>query len=419
MKTSSDIKRVVWVGDLGTVQEQVTSALSGQADFELADLLTRMDSLARDLQAAEPDLILVNHQLGGQPTLDIIDDLAQQFPEAPVVAILEDNEPLRAQQVMLAGARAFVILPFTQVNLLSTLRRVRDLEARRVQLRGAGAVKLQEATRPLKIVTVFSPRGGAGCTTVATNLALALLEETGARVLLFEGKLAFGHLEIFLNLRSQNTLADLIPHANALDEALVRDVVSEHVSGLHVLLGPKNIQIAQGIRPDDLYNILLSIQRYYDFVVIDGGNSLTDNAVTLMDAADRILLVANPEMASLHDTSVFVQLARSLSYSADKLMMVLNRAGVLGGIRSEDVETALHHLVFAQIPDDGPNALRSLDQGVPLAIRYPRSPATKAIRALATSLAKISTSEPVSNENVVPALDQTKRAALLASSRLG
>ena len=67
--------------------------------------------------------------LGGQSTLDIIDDLALQFPKISIVAVLPGEDPLRAQQVMLAGARAFLVQPFTQLNLLSTLRRVRDLDS--------------------------------------------------------------------------------------------------------------------------------------------------------------------------------------------------------------------------------------------------------------------------------------------------
>jgi pilus assembly protein CpaE len=105
--------------------------------------------------------------------------------------------------------------------------------------------------------------------------------------LLLEGKLFFGHLDVLLNLRTHNTLADLVPHANALDEGLVRDVVAEHVSGIEVLLGPADLQIAQGIRPQDLFAVISSLQRYYDYIVIDAGSLLNDNIVTLLDALTR------------------------------------------------------------------------------------------------------------------------------------
>ena len=112
---------------------------------------------------------------------------------------LADNAGSPAQQTTLAGARAFIVQPFTQVNLLSTLRRVRDLEARRSKLLSPPAASSAEKAQPVRTLAVFSPRGGVGCSTVAVNLAVALHEETGARVLLLEGKLFFGHLDVLLN----------------------------------------------------------------------------------------------------------------------------------------------------------------------------------------------------------------------------
>jgi pilus assembly protein CpaE len=265
---------------------------------------------------------------------------------------------------------------------------------------------------------VYNPRGGVGSSTIAANLAIALHEETGAKVLLLEGKMYFGHLDVMLNIRTKNTIADLIPHVNTLDDGLVQDVIMDHISGIQVLLGPGDVQVAQGIRPDDVYSLFVNLQRMYEYIVIDSGSSLNENTVTLMDSTDRVLLVTAPELAALHDTSRFVQISRSLGYSPEKLLIVLNRAGIQGGVKTKDIESALHHDVFANVPDDGPNALRSLNRGIPLVLRYPRSPASKAIKQLAKSLTEQSTVEAGSVVVDTVARD-AQREALLASSRLG
>lgn len=415
MATTNPI-RVLVVCDSGPVQEQVTAALSNQPEFQLIDLLTVSDRMMREIRAAEPDLILVDHMVGGQSTLDLLDELASTFPETALVAILPGEDPLRAQQVMLAGARAFMVQPFTQVNLISTLRRVRDLESRRFVNRQAPTV-VEERQRPLRILTVFSPRGGVGVSSLAANLALGFQEETDKRILLFEGKLYFGHLDVMLNIRSQNTLADLIPHANNMDDSLVTDVVAKHASGVHVMLSPGNVQVAQGIRPDDLYNVFIGVQRQYDLIIVDAGNSLNENSVTLMDAADRILMVATPDLASLRDTSRFIQISKGLGYPTDKMLVILNRAGILGGVRPQDIESVLHHQIFMQIPDDGPNALRSINRGIPLLYRYPRSPASRSLRKLVRTLNEMSVTEVTQGLSMAPS--QSQREALLASSNLG
>jgi pilus assembly protein CpaE len=374
--------------------------------------------LARQIRAAEPDILLVDSQLESESTMDIIDDLALQFPNAAVVAILPNNDPLVAQQVMLAGARAFLIVPFSQINLVSTLRRVTELEGRRQQTQAYIPPQLPESTYPLRTVTFYSPRGGTGVTSLAANTAIALAEETGKKVLLFEGKVFFGHLEVMLNLKVQNALSDLIPHAANLDEALIRDVVCPHPSGIHVLLAPSNVQIAQGIRAEDIFNIFIGVARYYDYIVVDAGGPLNDISVTLMDAADRILLVTTPDLASLHDTSRFLQLSRSLSYPAEKILMILNKAGAEGGVKLKDIEAVLHNQMYHQIENDPANVLRSINRGIPFLLYYPRSNASKSVQKLARNLAAINMRE-IGHESVPVQGDKASRDVLLASSRLG
>jgi pilus assembly protein CpaE len=410
--------RVVALCDPGATQQQITEALNAQNEFTLVDIIAVKEMLPRQIRAAEPDILLVDSKLQGESTLDIIDDLALQFPSSALVAILPTNDPLVAQQVMLAGARAFLITPFSQINLVSTLRRVTELEGRRQQTQTYIPAQVSEATRPLRSVTVYSPRGGTGVTSIAANTAIALAEETGKRVLLFEGKVFFGHLEVMLNLKVQNALSDLIPHATNLDEGLIRDVVCPHPSGIHVLLAPSNVQIAQGIRAEDIYNIFVGVSRYYDYTVVDAGGPLNDISVTLMDATDRILLMTTPDLASLHDTSRFLQLSRSLSYPADKILMILNKAGVEGGVKLKDIETVLHHQVYHQIPNDPANVLRSINRGIPFLVYYPRSNASKSIQQLTRNLISISLRE-MGHETVPVAGEKAGRDLLLASSRLG
>ena len=381
--------RVMYIGEPGADQDQIVVACNSQSDIQLVKTLNSLDKLVKEIRAAEPDLIMIGSVVAGQGSLDIIDDIVMQFPEIPLVAILEENDPPRAQQVMLAGARAFITQPFTQVNLLSTVRRVRDLEARRSKSQSLDPVQAAEAARPLRTYAVFSPRGGVGVSTIAANMAIELRAESGETVLLGDGKLFFGHLDVMLNIRARNTIADLVPHANLLDAGLIGDVVAAHASGIDILLSPNDVQVAQGMRAEDVYNIISGIKKVYGYVIIDAGSALTENTVTMMDAADRILLVTTPDLVALHDASRFIQISRSLSYPPEKTMIILNRANLEGGVKPRDIESALRHEVYAQIPDDGANVVRSLNRGIPLVMQYPRSRATQAIQRLSGSIVEM------------------------------
>jgi pilus assembly protein CpaE len=380
---------IVVITEPGPLQEQVQAALDAQSEFQLITNLETADGLMEAIRSADPEIILVDHKVDEKPTLDLLDDLSLQFPGLAMVAIIPVNNPELAQQATLAGAHAFLIQPFTQTQMLNTLRRVHQLESRRRQAQAYAVTEETEEEEPLQIVSVFSPRGGVGCSSLAINLALAFREMIADRVLLFDGKLMFGHLGLMLNIRAHNDVTDLIPHASTLDESLIKDVVTEHNAGIDVLLSPDDVQIAQGIRPGELYNVMRAVRRSYDFIVIDAGSSLNENTVTLMDLSDKIILVTTPDLAALQDTSRFIQVSRTLAYPPGKVLVVLNRAGMPGGVRSKDIESALNHELFAEIPEEGSKVLRSLNRGIPLMFRYPRNPVSRAIKDLATSLAEI------------------------------
>lgn len=418
MKDIGSFIRVAIICDNIALQQQIQGTLETQPEFVYADTFSLSDRLIRDLRLAFPDVILIDYKIADEQTLDIIDDLQLQFPEARIVTILPNSDPALAQQVILAGAQAFIVQPFTQISLQNTLRRIYELKQRHVTVQ-TRADKSSEPSRPLKIVSIFSPRGGTGCSSIAANLALGFYEVTNSRVLLLEGKLFFGHLDLILNIRAQNNLADLLPHASAVDEALVRDVIAVHASGIHVLVGPGNLQVAQAVRPDELYRLLMGVQRLYDYIVIDVGSHLTDNTVTLLDSSDRIIIVTTPDLASMRDTTRFIQTSRTLGYSSDKIMVVLNRAGVMGGVETKDVQTLLHLPISAQIPDDGPNALRALNRGVPILMRSPNNPISKAIRNFASLLLSTKVNAPAngSQSQVLP--NDSANDALVTSSLYG
>lgn len=411
MTISESAVNVIAISDTQATRNQISAALSAENEFDLLDVLSDQENLARNIVEEEPDIIVIDSQLGGNPTLDTIADLAHQFPTIPMVAILPDDSIVSAQQVNRAGAQFFITQPFTQINLLSTLRRARELLQRRRQFIPQAAAPSEEV-RPLRTLTVFSPRGGVGTTTIATNLAISLYEETGASVLLFEGKLLFGHLDVFLNIRSRNTLADLVPHASALEQEIVYDVVTEHQSGITVLLAPNDPQYAQGIRPQEIFSILNSLKRWYEYIVIDAGSQLSDNVVTMMDTSDRILLVSNPDMASLHDVTRFMMISQALAYPADKVMVLLNRADRIGGIKQKDIESVLRLQNIYQIPNDSSANLLSINRGIPLVVKSPRNPTAKAIHDLARAIIQLDAKQQALARAASPGQRQKGQAGL-------
>src|SRR5574337_1220519 len=155
MPETGNQTRVMVIAEPGLTQQQMTTALTSQPDFQLVEVLGTLEKALQHIRSAQPELCVIDHHINQQPTLDALDELASQFPEVAFVALLPAGELLLAQQVMLAGARAFIFQPFTQVNLLSTLRRVRDLEARRRVSQAVTPTGSTDRERPLQVLAVY------------------------------------------------------------------------------------------------------------------------------------------------------------------------------------------------------------------------------------------------------------------------
>jgi pilus assembly protein CpaE len=236
-----------------------------------------------------------------------------------------------------------------------------------------------------------------------------------AEVLLMDGKMLFGHLDLMLNLRTQNSVAELITHVGALDESLIRDVVSEHVSGLKVLPSPPLITAGQGIRSDDLYNLLIDLQTVFGNIIIDGGNFLNENAVTYMDASNKVILVINPEIASLRDASQFFEVCRTLAYPREKILVLVNQYDKRDGLSLDDIEKSLQVEVFGTIPLDRRTALTSINRGIPVTLQRSNSALRRAYNDTAKKLIKYLEMKPPDTGPLRgPASD-----VLSKSSRLG
>lgn len=398
--------QVLAIADQGPTLQQIKAAVSDQSEFRLVQVLASRERLPQEILAAGPEIVILDHTLQGQPTLDLIDDLTLQFPEIAVVAITGSEDPAHMQQATLAGARGVLTPPLSQDDLLGTFRRVHEREARR---RPMPALQAKPADRadPLQMLAVYSPRGGAGVSTLAVNLAIAMHDEAFEKVLLIDGRLLFGHVGVMLNLSAANSLADLIPQPSVEDPEFVKEVVIQHRSGIDVLLSPADLLAAQGIRPEGLVNVLRVMRRLYDFIVIDAGSALNDNSLALLEAADLVLLVCFPELAAMHDVARFKQFSRTLDYPIGRGLVVLNRAGMAGAIDISDTDDVLEQDIFAQVPDDAANAMRSLNRGIPLILHSPRSPASKAIKRMASALAQAEGLEPSRNTGpavAVPAM---------------
>ncbi len=387
MSPTTDLATILLITKNLSIVEATQSTLANVAGLNLIEKEVNSESFFPVIAEVQPDVILLDFEFEHQP-FELIDKITSEYPGCAVIVILPESEMANSDRVVLSGARAFILYPYRSDNLVTTINRVRELMVRNL-LFSTQASTTETFAKPKNTFIVFSPKGGVGTTTIATNLALSLHKALNEDVLLIDGRHLFGDVALYLNLRTGNSITDLISHVGLLDERLIRQVAVRHISGLHVLPSPNSIIEAQGIRPEDLFKVLGGLQQVFPYIIIDGGNHLDDNTVTYMDSSDKILLVLNSDLASLRDVRQFMEVSATLSYPRDKTLLILNLTGRKADVKKEAIEDILKMKIFGKIPSDENLALSSINEGVPIVLKNPRHPISKAFSDIAKDLVKI------------------------------
>jgi pilus assembly protein CpaE len=403
--------RVLLVDDIPETRENLRKLLYFETDIEVVAAATSGEEGIKLAKEYQPDIVLMDINMPGVDGIAATEAITQEVPFSQVIMMSVQGEADYLRRSMLAGARQFLIKPFSGDELVSTIRRVYELGARRqmpaVQPAGAGYdVGLGRGpSEGGKVIAVFSPKGGTGCTFVAINLAVALQkmhEAEGKQVVLVDTSLQFGDVGVMMNLKASRSLADLVERIDELDEDMFDSTFLAHTSGVKCLLAPPRPEMADLVSPEHIANILSELKNYFDYIVVDTWSSLGDLVLSVLDNADRVVLLATPDIPSLANTKLFFEVTEAL---------VLNKMDRTGRISAKDIAESLKHQVVGQIMLDDKSVMQSINRGMPLALADRKSPIVQNIFDMARCIVE-------SLEVVEEEVKEEKRSAAVRSGRV-
>jgi pilus assembly protein CpaE len=250
-----------------------------------------------------------------------------------------------------------------------------------------------------QVIAIFSPKGGAGRTTIATNLAVALHRETGGRVCLVDANLQFGDVGVLLNLNPKNrSMVDAVEGGEP-DGDVIDSVVIDHSTGIRVLLAPPSPEGADLVTAPYLRKMIDHLRVDHDYVVVDLPSGLSDHSLTVMDAADVILVLTALEITTIKNVRLFLEVADQLDYERSKIRLVINRADAAQGIRIADVEASIRRPIDGTIVSDGRLSVLAVNRGVPFVVSHADSVMSRDVMRLAKTLAtEVSVAEDKPNK---------------------
>jgi pilus assembly protein CpaE len=233
-----------------------------------------------------------------------------------------------------------------------------------------------------KIITVFSPKGGSGKTTVSTNLAVAL-SKLGHSVCLLDLDLEFGDVAISLQLTPVRTLADAVKtEAYGDEDDALAMLTTEYGGGLNCILAPIEPGDAEKIPATLISDLLLLLRTRYAYVVIDTPSQFSPHVLAALDASDYHVLLTNPEIPSLKNLRLTLDMLDLLHYPRERRSIVFNRADSAAGLSAAEVEKTINSPIAIQVPASR-DVPASINSGVPIVQAKPDHPVSAAIRRFA------------------------------------
>ncbi len=311
----------------------------------------------------------------------------------PVLAVAQSASIDEQIALLEGGADEVVTRPFTPAELQS---RVEAMNLSMASASGASPGRGIGDASGKRVIAVFSPKGGVGTTTIATNLALLAAERHPGRTLLMDLDLSFGQVASHLNLQPHQTLFDLARDDQALHDAdLLRTYTIHLATGLHVLAAPPSPALATTISVDQLDLVLARALEAYDVVVIDSGTAMDDRHAGVYGRSDTVLIPVVPEIPALNAVRLLLDQLSETGQLGAQTLFVLNNAFARDLLRRTDVEAALGAKISADLPYDSIAYLKAVNEGVPVVLSAPKSAPAEGLRVLADTVFGRKSNEPV------------------------
>jgi pilus assembly protein CpaE len=398
---ADQVIRLLIVDDIASTRENLQKLLSFEDDIEVIGTAGDGKQGVEEAHRLKPDIVLTDVNMPLMDGIQLTEQLTQDLPSCPVIIMSVQGERDYLRRAMQAGAREFLIKPFSHDELVAAIRRVYALEQKKgtflqkaVEPAAPAAPATPVRTGPADVFVVFSGKGGTGKTVVAANLAVALAQETNARVALVDLDLQFGDVGVMLELDHSRSITDLIS-PDGIDAESLDDVLATGPSGIRVLLAPISPELADLVTPDHVRLTIDELRKTFDYVIVDTSVHLAEASLQVIEMAQKILVVTALTIPAIKDAKLTLKVLESLNVEPDNVLLIVNRVDGYSDFNREAIEANLRASVAVQVPHDPRVVGEAVNRGAPFVETQPEAEVSKAIRELVSKIVPL---EPRSAE---------------------
>jgi pilus assembly protein CpaE len=296
------------------------------------------------IRADRPDVVIVGYSSAMDASLELAALITKELPNVALIALADRSDAQAILQAVRGGYKDCVVLP-------QDAARLRDVVKEQ-------AYASEDDEDKGMVIAMVGAKGGVGNSVLTTNLCTELAAIH--TVLCLDFDFGVGDVASLLDIKTRDTLADLLPRADRLDERSLTASVAVHKSKVHVIPVPENISMAGEANIEELYAILNIAAKAYHYIFVDCGTHMDDAVSLAVQAADSVVLVTTPDVTSVRDAYRRLKLIRAMDVPNERIRLVVNRQHKNAFVSLADIKQNLQLPVVATVADDP----RTVDQAV-------------------------------------------------------
>jgi len=347
-ETSSQLKHFVDSTSLVQLRAELKNYLSGEEDASLVDQMKEL----------QPDICLLDFDVDREQATRTAERIHEAFGDTALFAISADAQPELIIRAMRCGCREYLVKPLDLDQMVEALARV-------------GGRKKERKDQPTgQLLAFIGAKGGSGVTTLAIHVAAILAQTHARKTLLVDLHTDLGDASLYLALKKhQYHFYDLAENTHRLDAELLQGYLVQHPSGLDVLPAPDGFDVArQMARGTAVAQTLAFLRSRYEYVVVDCHPGLDDQNMAVVDQADQIYIVAQPEVPALRNVARYIDQLTQFQVPADRVRVVINRHLKKGTISDSAIEKAIRKSIYWRVPNQYVEVMKTINTGDPLSL---------------------------------------------------
>ncbi len=353
--------KILIADDIEETRNLIVKLLSIKSEaYEIVAQAGNGQEVLELIPKVRPDIVLMDINMPVLNGLEAAEIIENKFPDVIVIIMSVQSDHEYLKKAMFIGAKDYIIKPFSSEQLVDSIENTYQ------KYHGKIAASQRPKMHDAKIISFFSTKGGVGKSVITSNYGLLLGHNPSHKVLIWDLDLQFGDQGLLFDKQKGKTLTELVDES-AYETILDAESYLEHLTeNVDLLCAPTSPEKAEYISKDIIGQLMGVFKENYDFILLDLGVNYDEITLTALDASDKVFFITTPDLLSLKNTKLGLNVMRSLNYEPAKVNLLINKFSNSYAIKPSEIEELFHYKIAAYIPEENKEHINAINLGRPI-----------------------------------------------------